>query len=67
MTLYGSAKILNVYIGKKVDDSQKKKESATFKAKKLIDAVDESKLVVNNYRANTSNIMIVIDKYLSRK
>ena len=54
-------------IDKKVDDSQKKKESATFKAKKLIDAVDESKLVVNNYRANTSNIMIVIDKYLSRK
>lgn len=59
--------IERVYIGKKVDDSQKKKESATFKAKKLIDAVDESKLVVNNYRANTSNIMIVIDKYLSRK
>ena len=59
--------IERVYIGKKVDDSQKKKESATFKAKKSIDAVDESKLVVNNYRANTSNIMIVIDKYLSRK
>lgn len=59
--------IERVYIGKKVDDSQKKKESATFKAKKLIDAVDESKLLVNNYRANTSNIMIVIDKYLSRK
>lgn len=59
--------IERVYIGKKVDDSQKKKESATFKAKKLIDAVDESKLVVNDYRANTSNIMSVIDKYLSRK
>ena len=42
-------------------------DGATFKAKKLIEAVDESKLVVNNYRANTSNIMIVIDKYLSRK
>ena len=56
-----------VYLGKKIDDRQKKTESATFKAKKLIDKVDESKLVVNNYRANTSNIMNIIGKYLSRK
>lgn len=56
-----------VYLGKKVDDSQKKKEAATFKAKKLIDAVDEGKLTVNNYRANTSNILNVIDKFLTRK
>ena len=59
--------IERVYLGKKVDDSQKKKESATFKAKKLIDAVDKSKLIVKAYRANTSNIMSVIDQYLSRK
>lgn len=59
--------IERVYLGEKVDESQKKKESATFKAKKLIDVVDESKLGVNNYQKNTSNIMIVIDKYLSRK
>ncbi len=56
-----------VYLGKKVDDSQKKKESATFKAKKLINAVDERKLAVNEYRANTSNIINIISKYLSRK
>lgn len=59
--------IERVYLGKKVDDSQKKKESATFKAKKLIDAVDKSKLIVKAYRANTSNIMTVIGQYLSRK
>lgn len=59
--------IERVYLGKKVDDSQKKKESATFKAKKLMDAVDKSKLIVKAYRANTSNIMTVIDQYLSRK
>lgn len=38
-----------VYLGKKIDDSQKKKESATFKAKKLIEAVEERKLVADNY------------------
>lgn len=38
-----------------------------FKTKKLINAVDKSKLVANNYRVNTSNIMNIIDKYLSRK
>ena len=59
--------IERVYLGKKVDDSQKKKETATFKAKKLIDAVDKSKLIVKAYRANSSNIMTVIDQYLSRK
>lgn len=58
--------IERVYLGKKIDDNQKKQESATFKAKKIIDTIDESKLVVNNYRANTSNIMNVISKYLSR-
>ncbi len=59
--------IERVYLGKKVNDSQKKKESATFKAKKLIDLVDKSKLAANNYRANTSNIMNIIGKYLSHK
>ena len=59
--------IERVYLGKKVDDSQKKKESAMFKAKKLIEVVEECKLTANNYRENNSNIMLVIGKYLSRK
>lgn len=59
--------IERVYLGKKIEDCQKKKESAMFKAKKLIDVVEESKLNVNNYQGNASNIMLVISKYLSHK
>ena len=59
--------IERVYLGKKVDKSKKKTESATFKSKKLINNVDANKLSVTGYRANTSNIMSIIDKYLVRK
>ena len=50
-----------VYIGKRVDDSQKKKEAALFKAKKRINTVDKARLAVDRYRTNTSNIMSVLD------
>lgn len=58
-----------VYIDKKVDDSQKKKEATTFKAKKLITKVDTKRLSVDSYRTNTSNIMNVLDRHqeLARK
>jgi hypothetical protein len=61
--------IEQVYIGKKVDDSQKKKEAARFKAKKLIAHVEANRLSMNAYRINTSNIMRVFDQYqeLERK
>lgn len=59
--------IERVYIGKKVDDSQKGKEAAMFKAKKLIANVDAGKLSVAAYRANTSNILHILDQYLTRK
>ena len=59
--------IERVYLGKKVDDKQKGTEAALFKAKKLITVVDERKLAVSDHRANTSNILTVIDKYLARK
>ena len=59
--------IEQVYLGKKVDDSRKKQEATTFKEKGLIASVDERKLHTHEYRRNTSNIMNVIDKYLSRK
>lgn len=55
--------IEQVYIGRKVDDSQKKKEAAAFKAKKLIANVDAKRLSADNYRINTSNIMNVLDQY----
>lgn len=55
-----------VYLGKKVDDSKKKKEAETFKLKKLINNVAENKLSVTSYRANTSNILIILGKYIAR-
>jgi len=57
----------SVYLGKKVDDKQKGTEAAWFKARRLIAEVDKNRLSIGNYRANTSNILTVIDKYLSRK
>lgn len=56
-----------VYWGKKVDDNQKKKEAAEFKAKKMINGINENKLIATEYRTNMSNIMSVIGKYLSHK
>lgn len=59
--------IERVYLGKKVEDIQKKKESANFKARSLIKGIDVKTLSVSDYRANTSNIMKVLDGYLKRK
>ena len=61
--------IERVYIGKKVDDSQKKKEAAKFKEKNLIANVKPEKLSLHSFRANSSNIMAVLDSVdgLSRK
>lgn len=59
--------IERVYLGKKVERSQKKAESAAFKSKKLINNVNANKLSVTDYQTNTSNIMNVLDKYLTRK
>ena len=54
--------IERVYIGKKVEDSRKKIEANTFRAKKLINNVDAKMLAVTAYRNNTSNIMNVLDQ-----
>ena len=51
-----------VYIGKRVDDSQKKKEAALFKARKLIGKVDPKRLLENDYHICSSNIMSVLDR-----
>lgn len=55
------------YLGKKVDAGQKSKEAGKFKAKKLIRNVNPNKLAVNTYRMNTSNVMKILDRYLTRK
>lgn len=59
--------IEQVYLNRKVTDKEKKKVAATFKEKKDIANIDRSKLFVDSYRNNSSNIMKILDKYLSRK
>lgn len=53
-----------VFLGRKVDDSKKKDESARFKKKGLISEVHENNLKVERYSNNSSNLMRVLDKFL---
>lgn len=55
--------IERVYLGRKVDDSKKKKEAEKFAAKKMINNV-KNNLSVNAYRANASNLLMVLDKFI---
>ena len=59
--------IEQVYIGRKIDNSQKTKEAVMFKKKKIIATVDDRKLSIDRYQKNTSNIMQILDSYLNRK
>ena len=59
--------IERVYLGKKIDDSQKRNAAAMFRTKKLIKDVDAGTLAAAVYRANTSNIMSILDQYLTRR
>lgn len=56
-----------VYIGKRVDNSQKKNESTKFKKNNLITKVDVHRLSGRDYRIKTSNIMTVLDSYQELK
>jgi hypothetical protein len=56
-----------VYIGKRVDKSQKKNESTKFKKNNLITKVDVHRLSGRDYRIKTSNIMTVLDSYQELK
>ncbi len=59
--------IERVYVGRKVEDSQKTKEAALFKKKKIIRNAKADQLSAAAYQADTSNIMKILDKYLERK
>lgn len=59
--------IERVYVGKKVDDNQKKRESAVFKAKKLITTIDADRLTGSSYQVDKSNIMNILDRYIARR
>lgn len=55
--------IEHVYIGKRIEDSQKKKEAANFKARKLISKIDRKRLSEYDYKVERSNILEVLDRY----
>ncbi len=56
-----------VFLGKRVSDSQKVQEAGTFRRKKMIEKIQADKLSCNEKRAYVSNILCIFDKYLSRK
>lgn len=56
--------IERVYLGKEVNDKQKKEKAVNFKANNLINKVNERKLSAESYRNNSSNILSVLDKYI---
>lgn len=55
--------IERVYVHKKVEDNQKKKESERFKARKSIRNVEVHRLKAGTFQNNTSNIVGVLDQF----
>ncbi len=53
-----------VYLGRRVDKGQKKKEAESFRCRKGIENITIKKLLNVAYKANSSNLMVVLDKYL---
>lgn len=59
--------IESVYLGRKVSKSQKKAESDAFRGKHQIENVSANVLLETRLKSNTSNLMVIMDKYLVRK
>ena len=57
----------DVYLGRRISDSVKVQEAAAFKRKRKIEEMDLDKLTCNTERVHTSNIVNVLDQYLSRR
>lgn len=57
----------NVYLGKRIDDKQKKKEAENFKIKRLISKIDENNLSEEKYVTGKSNILRILDGYSELK
>ena len=57
----------DVFMGKKVPDSQKVQEAGAFRRKRKIEKIHLDQLSSNDKRAHTSNILHILDKYLARK
>lgn len=57
--------IERVFLGNKVTDAEKKNAAAAFKAKKKIRDVQERKLSCKDHKNSSSNILIVLDAFVS--
>lgn len=56
-----------VFLGQKVQDSKKVGEAGAFRRKKGIQEIDMDRLCGEVVRVHTSNILCVLDQYLTRK
>ncbi len=56
-----------VFVGYKVSDSEKTKAASEFVKKKIVESLNDKKLSSNNLIKNTSNMLLVFDKYLQRR
>ncbi|MCM1302953.1 MAG: hypothetical protein NC306_02375 [Butyrivibrio sp.] len=56
-----------VFLGKRISDSEKVSEASSFRRKKKIEEIPGDKLSCKEKRMCTSNILSVLDKYLQRK
>lgn len=59
--------IEEVFLGKKISDSQKVQEAAAFRRKRIIEQIALKKLSCKVKMANSTNLLDVLDQYLSRK
>jgi len=56
-----------VFLGKKIENSQKVKEAGMFRNNRKIESINDAKLSAAEVRGKSSNILKVLDKYLERK
>lgn len=56
-----------VFLGKKVPDSQKVKEASGYRGRKEIRKINLQQLNSEEMKASTSNILCILDQYLKRK
>lgn len=56
-----------VFLGIKISDSQKVQEAGVFRKKRKIEETRADNLSCSVKRARASNILNILDKYLSRK
>lgn len=59
--------IERVFWGKKIQPKQKKKEADDFVSKKVIAKVNDENLQAKKYKANSSNILVILDGISKRK